>query len=122
MSATAVPAPQPRPPLDPAAFVAGLADADKHAVLLALLREALALNGDTGLIPIDDETGCPFGYYVPPKAADEIYKAHGPKFTEAEEEEIDRRLANPGPAVPIQDVIDDLKRELADLRQQRSAS
>jgi hypothetical protein len=120
MSATA--APQPRPPLDPVAFVAGLADRDKHALLLALLREAIDLNGETGPIPIDDGAGQMFGYYVPQKAAEAIYETHGPKLTEAEEEEIDRRLANPGPAVPIQEVIDDLKRELADLRQQRTAS
>jgi hypothetical protein len=117
MSAIAAPPPA-RPPLDAARFVAELADAEKHAVLLALLREAMALNGDSGLILIEDEERRPFGYYVTPKAAEEIYQTRGPKLTEVEEAALDKLLANPGPALPLGEVIADLRRQAADLQQQ----
>jgi hypothetical protein len=52
-------------------FVRNMSEEDKHFVLLELLREALQSHGDTGLLPIDDEHGKSFGYYVPPKAAAE---------------------------------------------------
>jgi hypothetical protein len=119
MSTTTIPVPQTRTSLDPVAFVTELADAEKHAVLLALLREAMALNGDSGQILVVDEHRRPFGYYVTPKAADELYRRNGPQLTESEEAALDELLANPGPTVPIGEVIEDLKRQLADLRQQQ---
>ena len=67
---------------------------------------------------IDDEEGKPFGYYVPPKAAEELYQLHGPKLTEEEEEEIDRRIKSLHPAIPVAEVIADLKRRLAEMQQQ----
>lgn len=99
-------------------YVRALPPDEKQAVFLALLREALAENGDTGLLPVDDEDGKPFGYYVPPKAAAEIYKLHGPQLTEAEEQEIDQRINNPQPAIPAAEVIADFKQRLAALQQQ----
>ena len=53
----------------PSDFVRSLTPEDKQSVFLLLLREALAINGDAGLLPIEDESGDQFGYYVPPKAA-----------------------------------------------------
>lgn len=72
MTATATPPRPATPAPSPAEIVAALPPEDKYAVFLALLKEALAANGDTGLLPIDDELGKPFGYYVPPKAAEAI--------------------------------------------------
>lgn len=100
--------------------VRALSPEDKQVVFLALLREALEINGDTGLLPIDDEEGRSFGYYVPPKAAEERYKLYGPQLSEAEEAEIAERVRNPGPAIPLSDVIVELKRELAELQHQQS--
>ncbi len=99
-------------------YVRALQPEEKQAVFLALLREALTENGDTGLLPVDDEDGNPFGYYVPPKAAEELYRLHGPQLTEAEEQEIDRRINNPQPGIPIAEVIADFKHRLAELQQQ----
>jgi len=74
MSATATapvaPAPTNGHHPTPAEFVAALAPDDKHAVFLALLKDALSANGDSGLLPVHDEAGQPFGYYVSPKAAE----------------------------------------------------
>ncbi len=50
-------------------YVHTLPPDEKQAVFLALLREALQIHGDAGLLPIEDEDGTPFGYYVPPTAA-----------------------------------------------------
>lgn len=105
----------------PAEFVQRLSPDDQHALFLALLREALALNGDTGLLPVEDEDGRMFGYYVPPKAAEEIYRLHGPQLTEEQEREIDARFTGHYPdAIPIEEFIADLKRQVAELRQQQS--
>lgn len=69
-TATATPTRPATPPPSPTEFVSALSPDDKHALFLLLLKEALVTNGDTGLLPIDDEEGRPFGYYVPPKAAE----------------------------------------------------
>jgi hypothetical protein len=99
-------------------YVRGLPPEDKQAVFLALLREAVAENGDTGLLPVDDEDGKPFGYYVPPKAAGELYRLYGPQLTEEEEQEIDCRIKNPQLTIPATEVIADFQRRLAELQQQ----
>jgi hypothetical protein len=66
MSATT---PQALPPASAVDYVRSLPPEEKQAVFLELLREAMRSYGDMGLLPIDDEEGRPFGYYVPPKAA-----------------------------------------------------
>jgi hypothetical protein len=73
-SVTGPGAPSAAPPGSPVEYVRRLPPQEKQAVFLALLREALAINGDRGLMPIDDEDGNPFGYYVPPKAARAEYE------------------------------------------------
>jgi hypothetical protein len=98
-----------------AEYVRSLPPEGKQAAFLALLREALEENGDSGLLPIDDEQGKPFGYYVPPKAAEELFRLHGPKLSEEREQEIDRRIKSLHPGIPIDEVIADFKRQLAEL-------
>ena len=99
--------------------VRALSPEDKQVVFLTLLREALEINGDTGLLPIDDEEGRSFGYYVPPKAAEERYKLYGPQLTEAEEAEIAERVRNPGPTQTIQEVVASLKADLAEIEKRK---
>lgn len=60
---------EPKVSASPVEYVRSLEPDDKQAVFVSLLREALAINGDSGLLPIEDENGNPFGYYVPPNAA-----------------------------------------------------
>jgi hypothetical protein len=50
-------------------YVRSLPPEEKQAVFLALLREAIKGNGPRSLLPIDDENGKPFGYYVSADAA-----------------------------------------------------
>jgi hypothetical protein len=104
--------------VSPVEYVRALPPEDKQAVFLTLLREALQHNGDRGLLPIDDEDGRPFGYYVPPKAAEELFEQFGPKLSAEREREIDRRIRSLEPGIPVADVIADLKRQLAQLRHQ----
>ena len=61
--------PQALPPASAVDYVRSLPPEEKQAVFLELLREAMRSYGDRGLQPIDDEDGRPFGYYVPPRAA-----------------------------------------------------
>ena len=98
-----------------AEYVRSLPPEDKQAAFLALLREALEQNGDRGLLPIDDEDGKPFGYYVPPKAAEELFRLSGPKLSEEREQEIDRRIKSLHPGIPVEEVIADFKLQLAEL-------
>lgn len=93
----------------PTEYVRSLSPEDKQAVFLVLLREALALNGDTGLLPIDELDGTPFGYYVPPKAAAAIFEKYGPKLTPEEDAEMLRRTLTPGDSIPFEQMIAELK-------------
>ncbi|WP_439625901.1 hypothetical protein [Gemmata sp.] len=93
----------------PVEYVKALPPEDKQAVFLSLLREALAENGDAGLLPVDDENGKPFGYYVPPKAAAEIAERELPKLSPERERELADRLTRLHTAVPIEQVISELR-------------
>jgi hypothetical protein len=101
-------------------FVRTLPPEEKQAVFLALLREALTENGDTGLLPVDDEDGKPFGYYVPPKAAAEIAEHELPKLTPEREKELAERLARLNTAVPISQVIAEFKQQAERLQNPQS--
>jgi hypothetical protein len=91
--------------------VRALSPEDKQAVFLALLREALEFNGDTGLLPIDDEDGKPFGYYVPPKASAEQFRTLAPVLTPEQREVTARALSSPGNTFDMNTFLDELRRE-----------
>lgn len=80
----------------PTDYVRSLSPNDKQVMFLALLRDALRYNGDTDLLPIEDEEGNPFGYYIPPKAAALRADAVLPKMTPEREAELARRQGEPG--------------------------
>lgn len=86
----------PESPYQAAEFVRALPAEAKHVVFLALLREALEDNGDEGLLPIEDEDGNPFGYYLPPKAVAARAAALLPAVGAEREAELARRHAEPG--------------------------
>lgn len=77
-------------------FARALSPDAKRAVFLALLREAVEENGDDGLLPVEDEDGNPFGYYLPPKAVAARAGALLPQLSAEREAELARRHANPG--------------------------
>jgi hypothetical protein len=84
---------------------------EKQAVFLALLREALQLNGDRGLLPIDDEQGKSFGYYVPPKVAAEQLRVLVPVLTPEQEEITRRALADLSKTFDINQFFEELRQE-----------
>ena len=79
-----------------AEYVRALSSEEKQAVFLALLREAIQMNGDSGLLPVEDEDGNPFGYYLPPKAVAARAEALLPKLSQEREAELARRQSEPG--------------------------
>jgi len=94
-------------------YVRALSPEAKQAVFLALLREVLAMNGDTGVFPVNDEEGKPFGYYVPPKTAAALAEQEVPKLSPEREQELTDRFGRLHTAVPISQVIADLKEQAA---------
>jgi len=91
---------------------------DKEELLVFLLKELIEVNnGGRGLIPISTETE-QLGYYVPPLAADEIYKARGPKLTPDREAEIAERLTRLHEAIPVEQAIRELKQQEIALRKE----
>ena len=95
----------------PVEYVRGLSPEDKQAVFLALLREAIAYNGDAGLLPVEDEDGKAFGYYVPPKAAQELFDRYGPKLTEEDHERTRKALASLDSTFSFDEFMEELRRE-----------
>jgi hypothetical protein len=80
-------------------------------VFLALLREALAEAGDTGLLPVDDEDGRPFGYYVSPKAVAAYLKVVPPELSAEQEDGIRRAISTPQATFDVGEFLDELSRE-----------
>lgn len=104
-------------PRSAAEYVRSLSDEEKGDVLIALLRELIAVNGGgKGLIPINTPEGESLGYYVPPLAADAEAEAALPKLSPERRAELDRRLMYPGSTVPIQQVIAELKAQADSVR------
>lgn len=107
-------------PVSAVDYVRALSDEDKELVLVALLRELIAVyGGGKGLIPIDTPEGESLGYYVPPLAAEARFKLYGPKLTPEDEAELARRVANPGPTIPIEQMIAEFKALAVELETQR---
>ena len=98
-------------------YVRSLSPDDQEAVLLFLLKELIRIYGGNGLIPFAFESE-QMGYYVPPKAADWLFEKYGPKLTPEREAELAERLKSIEDALPVAQVIEDLKREAAALQQQ----
>ena len=72
-----------------------LSDEDKSRVFCALLKELIALRGGgKGQISITAPDGEWLGYHVPPLAAEAIFAERGPKLSEEEWAELDRRAAD----------------------------
>ncbi len=93
----------------PVAFAMSLNAIDKHAVFMALLREAIEWNGENGLMPIEDESGEAFGRYVPPKAAAERVRQSVPDQSEADRERTQRAMASLGDTFEIQELVSEWK-------------
>ncbi|MFO0851129.1 MAG: hypothetical protein U0871_21620 [Gemmataceae bacterium] len=106
MNGTAAP-----PAPSPVDYVRQLSPEDKQAVFLSLLREAVELNGEKSLLPIEDETGRPFGHYVPPAVADAQLRAVLPPLDPEREAAIRQALATPDRTFDMNEFLDELSRE-----------
>ena len=100
-------------------YVRSLSIEDREAVFMDLLKEAIAINAPLNVFRFANETE-DLGFYFSAQAVDDQFKAFGPKLSPEEWAEIDRRCADVSDAIPIEQVIEDLKRETAELRE-RSA-
>ena len=105
-------------PLSPVVYVQSLSLDDKQAVLVALLREAIQINGDDAPMPIEDESGQSMGYYLPPTPTKLQVENVGPRLTTEEQTKIEQRLHHLDDAIPIREVIADFKQRLAALQMQ----
>ena len=81
---------------DPAAFVKGLTDEHKEAVLIAIVQEVLALYPNSGYIPLYAAGGEMIASIQTLSAAKALFDKHGPKLTPEERAEISERAKNPG--------------------------
>lgn len=104
----------PTPTPTPVEYVRSLDADDKHAVLMELLREAVELNGDNGLLLIEDEAGQSYGYFVSPRVAAAQFERAIPNLTEAERERSRRALENLDDTFEIEDFLN--SRALADAK------
>jgi hypothetical protein len=102
-------APNTATPYQAIEFARALSPEAKQAVFLSLLREAVEENGDSCLLPIEDESGAPFGYYLPPKAVAARASALLPKLSAEHEAELARRHADPGKWLTAEELIESLK-------------
>lgn len=102
-------APNTATPYQAVEFARALSPEAKQAVFLALLREAVEENGDSCLLPIEDDAGTPFGYYLPPKAVAARASALLPKLSAEREAELARRHADPGKWLTTEELREWLK-------------
>jgi hypothetical protein len=101
---------------NPVEYVRELPPEDQEAVLMFLLKELIRINGGNGLIPFETEDGQSMGYYTPPAAAAYLFEKYGPKLTPEREAEIAERIARNEPGIPIEQLIEELRREEEALR------
>ena len=92
-------------------YVRGLPQGEKQLVLVALLKEAVHLNGEKGLLTIDDENGKPFGYYVPPKTAEEHFRMMAPVLSLQQRSITDAAFSNLNQTFEMKSYLDELSRE-----------
>lgn len=88
-------------------YVRALPQGEKQLVLVALLKEAVRLNGDRGLLTIDDE-GTPFGYYVPPQTAERHFRLMAPILTPEQRAISQAALANPDQTFDMKNYLNEL--------------
>jgi len=101
----------------PVEYALGLSDEDKSWVFCALLKQLIASrNGGQGPIPITAPDGEDLGYHVAPPAAQAYFEAYGPKLSEEEWAELDRRAASVGTAISTEQMIAELRAEAERLK------
>jgi hypothetical protein len=107
MSATRTP-----PALSPVEYVRSLSAEDREVVFLMLLEEVIAEYPDQGLIPVHQpDDNKLLGFVMSPDAAGEYFRRYGPKLTDEQLAELDRRHANPGKSLTTEELLERLRAE-----------
>ncbi len=99
------------------AFLKASSPESREVVLKEILKELIALNTDIGYIFLETAEGEDWGVYLPPKAAEAFFnRPGGPVLTPEREAELAERRRHPERAIPIEQAIQDLRREQEALR------
>ena len=93
-------------------YVRSLSIEDREAVFADLLKECIAAHEPLNVFEFTDGIEN-LGYFFSHAAIDGQFKAFGPKFTPEQQAEIDRDSADLSDAIPVSEMIEDLKREVA---------
>jgi hypothetical protein len=96
--------------MSPVELVRAMTPEDKQAVFLVLLREALQIHGDRGLLPIEDEDGKMFGYYVPPEAAKELADQQWAEMPTPVQDRFRMPIKNPEDCISAEEMLANLNR------------
>ena len=97
-------------------YVRSLSIEDREAVFMDLLKECIASNAPLNVFRLANETE-DLGFYFSAQAVQDQFNAFGPKLSPEYLEELERRRSEPG--IPIDEVIEDLKREVANRQRSR---
>ena len=100
------------PEADPVGFVRGLPDEQQEAVFVSILKALIEDSGGKGYIPVESN-GEWLRYFVPPAAAEELFKKYGPKLSPEREAEIQRAFENPGRSFTVEETLEWLNSEEA---------
>ena len=96
-------------------YVRSLSIEDREAVFMDLLKECIEANAPLNVFEFDNGQEH-LGFYFSTAAVQGQFEAFGPKFTPEQQAEIDRRCADLSDAIPVAEMIEDLKREAARLQ------
>lgn len=99
------------------AFLKVSSPESREIVLKEILKELMELNTDIGYIFLETADGEDWGVYLPPKAAEAMFnRPGGPVLTPEREAEIAERMTRLHEAIPIDQAIEELRREQEILR------
>ena len=101
-------------------YVRSLSIEDREAVFADLLKECIAAHSPSSVFEFTDGVE-KLGFYFSARAVQCNFDAFGPKFSPEQQAEIDRDSSDLSDAIPIAQMIEDLKREVA-LRQRSATS
>lgn len=92
-------------------YVRSLSAADKSAALVELLADVWRAHGGTGVIPLRDSNGEPYGYFVPPIATKERIEAMVARMTPEERARGQQALQDLSKTFDIEEFFNEQSRE-----------
>jgi hypothetical protein len=109
-------------PINPAVeYVRNLPIEDQEAILADMLQKLIDIESPSQFFKVASVDHV-FGYFLTPEGAKAQFEAFGPKFTPEYRAELDERLKHLDRAIPAQVVIEELRKEAAELARKRRLS